>query len=172
MNDSKSPREFGEREQRRLAVAFTALLALVAAVLLPLTPNLITSGDEFPTYRSPALLPIISLTVVAVCGALHTAGLARGAALATDDIDEPSANWPVILVAFAAYAAYIAAVPIVGYMAGTASFIVLLGVLAKLGWRLPLILGITLTGVLYAVFVIGLKVWFPAAALAFGGSAS
>ncbi len=160
------PRELGEVAQRRLAAGFVGLLALGAAVLLPLVPSLIIGLHEgVPYYRSPILFPAVALAVVAVCAFVHCVRLLRGAALATDDIDEPAANWPVVVLAFVGYAAYAALVPLVGYVAATAAFLFAFGSLAGLGWRLPAVLAVVLTAALYLAFVVGLKVWFPAASL-------
>lgn len=158
--------EIGELAQRRLAVGFVGAVALGAAVLLPLTPRLILGmRDGVAYYRSPALFPLAALALVAICAFVHCVRLLRGAPLATDDIDEPAANWPVVVLAFVGYAAYAALVPLAGYVPATAVFLFALGCLAGLGWRLPALLAVVLTAVLYLAFVVALKVWFPAASL-------
>ena len=162
-------RELGERARRRIALAFSAALALTGTTLLVLAPALIAGSREgVPYYRSPVFFPMAALALLAVGAALHTLRLLRGADLDTDDIDQPAANWRMVLVAAAAYAGYIALVPLAGYVAATAAFLLVLGMLARLGWKLPLALAIVLTGLLFAVFVLGLNVWFPAAALLAG----
>ncbi len=160
-----SPQELSERAQRRLAAGFVGFLAVAAAVLLPLTPRLIIGMKDVPYFRSPALFPAIALAVVAIGAAVHCMRLLRGASLTTDDIDEPTAHWRVVLLAFVAYAIYIVAVPFAGYAIGTAAFLLALGRLAGLGWRLPALIAVVLTAVLYLVFVVGFKVWFPVASL-------
>lgn len=158
--------ELGERAQRRLAAGFAGLLALGAAVLLPLAPRLIVGMPaDVPYYRSPVLFPSIMLALVAISAAVHCMRLLRGASLATDDIDEPAAHWRVVVLAFLAYALYVAVVPAIGYLAATAVFLFALGRLAGLGWKLPAVLAIALTALLYFVFVVGFKVWFPPASL-------
>lgn len=162
-------RELGERAQRRIALAFSVALAVTGTTLLVLAPTLIPGmRAEVPYYRSPAFFPMAALALLAVAAALHAVRLLRGASLDGDDIDEPAANWRMVLLAGAAYAGYIALVPLVGYIAGTASFLFALGLLARLGWKLPLVVAVVLTGVLFGVFVFGLNVWFPAASLAIG----
>lgn len=159
--------ELGERAKRRIALVFSAALAVTGTALLLLTPTLIPGmREDVPYYRSPAFFPMAALALLAVGAALHTLRLLRGASLEADDIDEPAANWRMVLIAGAAYAGYIAIVPLVGYGAGTASFLFALGLLARLGWKLPLAVAVLLTGVLFGVFVFGLNVWFPAASLA------
>jgi hypothetical protein len=161
--------ELGERAQRHIALAFCAALAVTGTTLLVLAPTLIPGTNfDVPYYRSPAFFPMAALALVAVGAALQTLRLLRGASLEADDIDEPAANWRMVLVSAAAYAGYIALVPLAGYAAGTAAFLVVLGVLARLGWKLPLVVAVVLTGVLFGVFVVGLNVWFPAAAFAAG----
>ena len=161
-----SPDELGEHAQRRLAAGFVGAVALGAAVLLPLVPRLIIGiHPGVPYYRSPALFPSIALALIAICGALHCVRLLRGAALATDDIEEPAAHWRVVVLAFLGYAAYAVAVPVVGYLPATGLFLFILGRLAGLGWRLPAMVAIALTAVLYLVFVVLFQVWFPAASL-------
>lgn len=163
---SGNARELGERAQRRLAAGFAAALALGAALLLPLAPRLIVGMPEgVPYYRSPLLFPAIALALVAVCGAVHCVRLLRGGALATDDIDEPAANWRVVVLAFVAYALYVVLTPVVGHAPATALFLLVLGRLAGLGWRLPAVLAVVLTALLHAVFVLGFNVWFPTPSL-------
>jgi hypothetical protein len=158
--------ELSERAQRRLAAGFVGAVALGAAVVLPLVPRLIIGmHTNAPYYRSPALFPSIALALIAICAALHCVRLLRGAALATDDIEEPAAHWRVVVLAFIAYGAYTAVVPRIGYVPATGLFLFLLGRLAGLGWRLPAIVAITLTAVLYLLFVVAFKVWFPVASL-------
>ncbi|HZY16316.1 MAG TPA: tripartite tricarboxylate transporter TctB family protein [Ramlibacter sp.] len=158
--------ELGERAQRRLAAGFVGALAVGAAVLLPLVPRLILGMQpDVPYYRSPALFPSIALALIAIGAALHCVRLLRGAALATDDIDEPAAHWRVVVLAFLGYAAYAAVVPLVGYVPATALFLFILGRLAGLGWRLPAIVAVVLTALLHLLFVVAFQVWFPAASL-------
>jgi putative tricarboxylic transport membrane protein len=165
MQPTASP-ELGERAQRRIALAFSATLAVAGTALLVLTPALIPGmRADVPYYRSPAFFPMAALALLAVAAALHGLRLLRGASLDGDDIDEPAANWRMVLVAGAAYAAYIALVPLLGYPGGTALFLFTLGLLARLGWRLPLVVAVALTALLFVVFVFGLNVWFPAASL-------
>lgn len=166
---STASTELGERAQRRIALVFSAALGLGGTALLVLAPTLIAGArGDVSFYKSPAFFPMGSLAVLVIGAVFHTLRLWRGASLETDDIDEPAANWRMVLLSGAAYAGYIAAVPLVGYVVGTAGFLLLLGVLARLGWKLPLAISIVLTGLLFGVFVLGLNVWFPSAALAGG----
>lgn len=167
--ETTAHQELGERAQRRLALAFSATIALGGTALLVLAPVLIAGvRADVPFYKSPAFFPMGSLAIVAIAAALHTLRLLRGADLEVDDIDEPAANWRMVLVAGATYAGYIALVPLVGYGAGTAVFVLALGALARLGWKLPLAMAVILGAALFGVFVLGLNVWFPAPVLAFG----
>ncbi len=158
--------ELGEAAQRRLAVGFTALIAVLATVLLVLAPALIPGQREgTPFHQSPTMFPMAALAIVAVGAAWHVLHLLRGAALDNDDIDEPTANWRVVVLAFVAYAGYVLAVPLLGYAPATAMFICGLGALAGMGWRRPLAIGLGMSAVLFCVFVLALKVWFPSASL-------
>jgi hypothetical protein len=103
--------------------------------------------------------------LVALGAVWHALQLARGLSLDTDDIEEPTANWRVVLVAFAAYAAYVLAVPWIGYAPATALFLTALGGLAGMGWRRPLAIGLVLSAALFGIFSMALRVWFPAASL-------
>lgn len=166
MQPTASP-ALGERAQRRIAFGFSAALAVTGTTLLVLAPALIPgTRQDLPYYRSPAFFPMAALALLTVAAALHAWRLLRGATLDGDDIDEPAANWRMVLVAGAAYAGYIALVPLVGYVAGTALFLFGLGLLARLGWKVPFVVAAVLTGLLFAVFVYGLNVWFPSASLA------
>lgn len=165
MLSTESP-ELGERAQRRIALAFSAALAVAGTTLLVFTPALIPGmRAEVPYYRSPAFFPMTALALLAVAAALHALRLLRGVSLDGDDIDAPADNWRMVIVACGAYASYIALVPLVGYVAGTALFLVSLGMLARLGWKVPLAVAVVLTAVLFGVFVFGLNVWFPGASL-------
>jgi hypothetical protein len=160
-------RELGERAQRRIALAFSAALAVAGTTLLVFTPALIPAmRTDVPYYRSPAFFPMAALALLAVAAALHALRLLRGASLDGDDIDAPADNWRMVIVAGGAYAGYIALVPLVGYVAGTALFLLSLGLLSRLGWKVPLVVSVVLTAVLFGVFVYGLNVWFPGASLA------
>lgn len=162
-------RELGERAQRRIALAFSATLALAGTLLLIFTPALIPGlRADVPYYRSPAFFPMAALALLSVAAALHALRLVRGASLEGDDIDEPAANWRMVALAATAYAAYIALLPLVGYLAGTVCFLFALGCLARLGWKVPLAVAFVLTGLLFSIFVYGLNVWFPAASIALG----
>src|SRR4051812_25913373 len=135
--------ELGEAAQRRIALTFTAVLAAAGTLLLMFTPVLIPGiRSDVPYYRSPAFFPMAALALVAVAAALHALRLFRGASVQADDIDEPTANWRMVLVAGAAYAGYIALVPLVGYVAGTACFLFALGMAARLGWKVPLAIAV------------------------------
>jgi hypothetical protein len=161
--------ELGEHAQRHIALAFTAMLAVAGTALLMLAPTLIVGAREgVPYYKSPTFFPMAGLSLLVLGAVFHGLRLLRGGSLETDDIDEPAANWRMVLVSGAAYAGYIAIVPLVGYAAGTAAFLLGLGVLARLGWKLPVAICVVLTAVLFAVFVLGLNVWFPAPELAGG----
>ena len=147
---------------RRVAAAFAAVLAAGSAALLAVTPSLITiERKQVRYYESPLMMPMLALAVVAVCAAIHLAKVLRGAPLSTDDIEEPTAHWRLVLVAMAAYAVYIAIVPLLGYVAGTAAFIVATGMLARLGVRRSLVTALLVTAALFGLFVVALRVWFP-----------
>lgn len=159
-------RELGERAQRRIALAFSATLALAGTLLFIFTPALIPGlRNEVPYYRSPAVFPMASLALLSVAAAIHALRLLRGASLKGDDIDEPTENWRMVTVAAATYAVYIALVPLVGYVAGTVCFIFTLGCLVRLGWKVPVAVAVALTGLLFSIFVYGLNVWFPVASI-------
>ena len=159
--------ELGERAQRRIALAFTATLAFAGTAFLVLAPALILgTRSDVPFYKSPTFFPLAALALLVVGAVFHALRLARGASLEADDIDEPAANWRMVLVSGVAYAGYIALVPFVGYAASTAIFLFALGVLARLGWKMPLAISVVLTALLFACFVLCLNVWFPSPALA------
>lgn len=161
-----APAELGEVAQRRLAIGFTAAIAVLATALLVLAPALIPGQrDATPFHQSPTMFPMAALAIVALCAAWHVLHLLRGAALDNDDIDEPTANWRVVVLAFVAYAGYVVAVPKLGYAPATVLFVCGLGALAGMGWRRPLAIGLVLSAALFVVFVLALKVWFPSASL-------
>lgn len=164
--DQSEHAELGEVVQRRLAIGFTAVIAVLATVLLVLAPVLIPSQHAgAPFHQSPTMFPMAALAIMALGAAWHALRLARGADLDNDDIEEPTANWRVVVTAFVGYGAYVMAVPLVGYAPATALFVTVLGVLAGMGWRRPLVLAIVLSALLFGVFVLALKIWFPTAAL-------
>lgn len=161
-----APRELGEAAQRRLALVFTAGLAGLATVLLVLAPALIPGQREgMPYHQSPTMFPMAALAIVAGGAMWHALRLARGASLDNDDIEEPSANWPAVLAAFAAYTGYVLAMPLLGYLVATVLFVLVLGMVAGMGWRRPLVIGGVVGSVLFGVFVLALHVSLPASAL-------
>lgn len=154
------------RLRRCVAIAFGGLLALAALGLLIAAPALVGSArQQTPFYQSPLTFPLIALAVIVGGALVHVTQLLRGAALAGDDIDEPAANWRLVLLAMAAYAVYLVLVPLAGYVPSTAAFIVGIGLLARMGWKLPCVAAVGVTAVLYVVFVVMLQVWFPSARL-------
>lgn len=159
-------RELGEAVQRKVATVFTAAIAVLATALLVFAPVLIPGQRAgTPFHQSPTMFPMAALALVAVGAVWHALRLARGAALANDDIEEPTANWRAVLTAFVAYGGYVLAVPLVGYAAATALFLLTLGALAGMGWRRPLAIAVVLSAALFGIFVLALKVWFPTAAV-------
>jgi hypothetical protein len=147
---------------RRAAAGFAAVLAAGSAALLAVAPSLITiERKQVRYYESPLMMPMLALAIIAVCATIHVTKVLRGAPLSTDDIEEPTAHWGLVLIAMAAYAVYIAVVPLIGYVAGTATFIVATGLLARLGVRRSLATALLVTAVLFGLFVVALHVWFP-----------
>ena len=70
-------------------------------------------------------------------------------------------NVLVALIGIALFAVYIALTPILGFGVSTAAFVLVCSRIAGIPWALGAKLAIGTALILYGVFEIGLKVWFP-----------
>ena len=149
---------------KRGGLLFTAVAVALCAGLFLATPQLITNyRTDVAFFESPAFFPRLALVVAVVAGLWH---LGEGwlGHIRDDGAEEIEIGESRALIAFAGmglFAAYILAAPFIGYSASTALFMVTAARAAGLGWRLSIGLAAATTALLYAIFVFGLKVWFP-----------
>jgi len=153
--------------QRLLALVLTAALGLGAIVAFILTPSLITDyKPDVRFYESPAFVPRFALLVVAICAVAHVVRVRRGASLdAGEELDDEDANRHVVLLGIALFAAYVLLVPVIGYAPSTVAFVAAAGALGSVGIRRSLVLAVAFGAAAFALFVLGLKVWFPSPSL-------
>lgn len=149
---------------KRGGLLFTAVAVAACAGLFLATSQLITNyRADVAFFESPAFFPRLALAVAVLAGLWH---LGEGwlGHVREDGAEEIEIGESRAVIAFAGMvllAAYILSAPIVGYPASTALFMLVTSRVAGLGWRLSVGLAAATTATLYAIFVIGLKVWFP-----------
>ncbi len=161
------PMTRGEREKdnvRRGSLLFTALVVTLCLGLWLATPKLITNYRvDVAFFEGPAFFPRLALGVAILGGLWHLVErwLGRVREEAAEEIEIGASRAGVAFAGVALLAGYILAAPYIGYAGSTAIFMAIAARVAGLGWWLALALSAATTAVLYAVFVIGLKVWFP-----------
>lgn len=149
---------------KRGGLLFTAIAVALCGGLYLATPHLITNyRADVPFFEGPAFFPRLALVVAVLAGLWHLgeSWLGRVREQGAEEIEIGVSRAGVAFAGMALLAAYILAAPIVGYAASTALFMLIASRVAGLGWRLSAGLAAATTAVLYAIFVIGLKVWFP-----------
>lgn len=161
---AKAPESSG---QRLLAVVLTMGLLVSALVTYVFTPAWITRYRvDAPYFESPGFMPRVALAIVCICAVIHAVRVMRGASLDTgEDTDDDTANRRLVAIGVLLFVAYILAVPYVGYALASFVFVLAAGLLAGLGRNKSIVLAISIAITLSAAFVLGLKVWFPEAAL-------
>jgi Tripartite tricarboxylate transporter TctB family len=161
---TKPPESFG---QRLLAVIVTAFLLIGALLAYAFAPSLITRyRADVPFFESPSFVPRVALALVAICALVHAIRVVRGASLdAGEDMDDARSDSRLVVAGVSLFAAYVFAVPYIGYAFATAGFVVVAGIVAGIGGVKSAVLAVSLSATLFAAFVIGLKVWFPDPAL-------
>lgn len=146
----------------RLDRAWLLTLALLALVLLALTPRLIV---PFPTqgawYESPAMFPRLGLAGVVV-GALVEAWRRRRRATDAggEELDSSAARLPLAAGVVLLFALYALAVPRLGFPVASALFLLAAGRVVGLPWRTSLALALPLALAMWATFAVLLKVAF------------
>lgn len=156
-----------QRFWRRAGAAFCLGVAAAALALIAATPELVSNPRPTePFYRHPEFYPLLVLAGLAALAALNALRLARGGAIDVEDeaMAEP-ARWGVVGATLALFALYALAIPLLGYALATAVFLLVGGIVGGVGRPLRWLLPPAMAIVLWAVFVLGLKVWFPAPAL-------
>lgn len=152
----------------RVAAGFSVLLGCVAGGLWHSAPALIGGyRPEARFFDSSSFFPRTALLMIAVCAVIHLIGVLRGLPLsAGEDLDEFDVGRGRVLGAMLLFGCYAALVPFAGYAVSTLLFVIVATRFAGIGWPTAVTLSVLMTSSLYLVFVVGLKVWFPAAALA------
>jgi putative tricarboxylic transport membrane protein len=142
--------------------ALLLALALAAVGLFLGTPGLITPWPaQAPWYESAAFFPRLGLLIMALGAVAEALVRARTRErFLSEELDSSAASLPKALVSVALFALYALAVPVLGFGVSTALFLLACGRTCGLGWRISTLLAVPLALVLWAVFVVGLKVAF------------
>lgn len=145
-------------------LVFTAMAVSLSLGLWLATPQLITNyRAEAAFFESPGFFPRLALGIAVLAGLWHLAEgwLGHVREEGADEIEIGESRPLIAFAGMALLAGYILAAPLIGYAASTALFIVVASRASGLGWRLSVGLALATTAILHAIFVIGLKVWFP-----------
>lgn len=149
-------------QARRHEVLALGTLALLAAVLVALTPRLIVPWRaEAPWYESAATFPRLALLLLLV-GALGDAlrRLRGHHPVASDELDSGGAQLLRVGAALGLFCTYAVAVPVLGFGVSSAAFLAATARVVGLPWRMALALALPLAATLWLVFVPGLRVAF------------
>ena len=142
--------------------ALLAALGLAAMGLFLATPGLIKPWPAgVPWHESAAFFPRLGLLITAL-GALAE-GWVRArtrARFQSDELDSSAAHLPRALWCVLLFVLYMLAVPVLGFGVSSALFLLATGLAIGLGWRVALLLALPLALLLWAMFVLGLKVAF------------
>ncbi|WP_296056998.1 tripartite tricarboxylate transporter TctB family protein [uncultured Amphritea sp.] len=140
-----------------------ALLAIIATVLIVAGPELVPVNEHYDAvYKSPLFFPYIALGLI-IIGAIPLAIKAcNGLRVVLDlDVETTSPRLRLVTVMLIVFSAYTLLIPWTGYFLASVAFVCV--TMFIVGFRgLPLLLkAIGFSTLLYALFVLGLDVWFP-----------
>ncbi len=139
-----------------------AALGLMFIGLLFATPALIKPFPlTAPWFESSALFPRVALSLAALGAVLELVLRRKNLKLGdSDELDSSAANVRIALMMVGAFVGYGLLVPVLGYLTSSLLFLVLGGRFAGLPWKACLLLGISLSVVMWVVFKLALKVAF------------
>ena len=149
---------------KRGGLIFTATAVALCLGLWLATPQLITNyRADAPFFESPGFFPRLALGVAILAGLWHLgeAWLGRVREEGADEIEIGQSRPLTAFIGMILLGAYILAAPYIGYAASTAIFIIAAARISGLGWAPSFGLSLATTAILYAIYVVGLKVWFP-----------
>ena len=154
--------------QRRIESILCVALGIAGLVGALATPQLISGYNAAqPYYLKSAFFPWVALSMVAGFGTWAGWQAWRGIARTeSDEVEAGSSGVALALAGAALFAGGVILSLAVGYAAATWIMLVILGSVARISLRARLVLATVLSLILYAIFVVGFKVWFPPSWLA------
>lgn len=148
---------------QKATALLATLLSIVAALLIVAGPELIPANQQHdPVYSSPLFFPYIALSLVIVSGIPLAIKALKGMRIVLDlDVQTTIPRLRLITVILVVFVLYTVLIPWTGYF--IASFLFLSITMFLVGFRgVPLLLqALAYSTFLYALFVLGLDVWFP-----------
>lgn len=146
----------------KLEALLTGVLAAGAVALAIATPALTGGGVATqPYFARPSFFPWIALGLVVAFGAWSAGQAWRGVQRElSDEIEAHHTSVKLALGGAGIFAAYLVLCMALGYAVGTLMALALLGAWVGLSRRFNLTLAAVTAAVLYAVFIVGFKVWF------------
>ena len=155
MSTISSPRQ-------RFSLGMLAVLAVGAAGLWWTAPQLVSGYQASqPFWQSSVFFPRIALAMICL-GTIVQFGIVAARGLPdAEEFDGGESDPRTAMMALVLFAVYAAAIPLVGYILASLCFIWGLARLLKVSNRIALGMALGLTGVLYFLFVVILKVWLP-----------
>lgn len=117
-------------------------------------------------YASPDFFPIVAAALAACGASMQLAKVFRrytaaNIAVAADEIDAGSSRPGLALVGLVAMAIYPGLVAVFGYGSATFLFMFILALMLGVTWRRSFVGAAASALVLYVVFTIAFRVWFP-----------
>lgn len=166
-------KRLSDREIKIGQVVFASIVGGLTVILFWFTPILISNyRADTPFQLSPAFYPELALGVAALGAVGHIFHIRSGQQQLeeSDEFEVGEFFWLLVLAGGSLFFAYALLVPLVGYAVATLLFMFVACRLSGISILFSLLFSVTTATSLYALFVILLKVWFPAPALlrAFG----
>lgn len=156
-------------KERDGGLFLSAAIVVICLLLFAGTPWLITNfRADVPYFESPAFYPRLALAVAILGGVAHFRALKAGKVVLDDGSDEfevGDARTGLAIAGLALFIGYLVLVPVIGYAPATFLFCAVSSRLAGLGTGVSVAMAAGIAALLYGIFVIVLKVWFPQAAI-------
>lgn len=150
---------------RRAESLACALMGSAGLFMVIATPHLIAGHNpDQPYYLQSAFFPWLALTIVCVFGFVGAfqafAGVER---VQSDEIESGDSSVALGVLGMIIFGLSVLVSLTFGYAVCVWASAMSLGLLARLSLKMCVFISSTLTAVLYGIFVMGFKVWFPSA---------
>jgi Tripartite tricarboxylate transporter TctB family len=137
-----------------LGMLFIGMLLATPVLIKPFPLNA-------PWYESAAMFPRVALVLAALGAALELVLRRKNLKVGdSDELDSSSANLGIALWIIGAFASYCVLAPLLGYLTSTLLFLLVGARVVGLPWKTTLMISVSISMVMWAVFKLALKVAF------------